>query len=291
MSLTSSRIRALNAVVYEGSYSAAARRLNLSQPAISQAVQDLERAFKVELFKRRGRRLTPTELCIELSAITSDIQRREDEATLLLTRGEKLESGVLRIGLGSLMPGMQLIGAFQKSFPKVQVEVEYAIHANIIDAVIEQRVDVGILPNVPKDGRFHRLVCLTQDVVALVPPSHPLAGAAQLSVTDLAGEKLIFQKKGSATQRVINAAFKKANMDPRPALVLETGSEVFEAVACGLGIGFLWRYGTSRKDGAHRVSIAEVENTHDEVVFRRKDSTNAIVEMFFSTATTTKMPG
>ena len=289
MSLTSSRIRALNAVVNEGSYSAAARRLNLSQPAISQAVQDLERAFKVELFKRRGRILTPTELCIELSAITSDIQRREDEAMLLLTRGENLESGIMRIGLGSLMPGMQLIGAFQKRFPKVQIEVEYAIHANIIDAVMDQRVDIVILPNVPKDGRFHSQVCLTQDVVALVPPSHPLANMPQLSVTDLMDEKLIFQKKGSATQRVINAAFKKADMAPRPVLVLETGSEVFEAVACGLGIGFLWRYGTSRKDGARRVRITEVENTHEEVVFRRSDTTNAIVDMFFSTVTATKI--
>lgn len=284
MSLTTSRVRALNAVLDEGSYSAAARRLGLSQPAISQAVQDLERAYGVTLFQKRGRQLVPTDLCLELSDITAGIQRLEDDASHILSRGEKIEAGLLRIGLGSLMPGMSIIGAFQKRFPKIQVEVDYAMHAEIIDAVLEQRVDIGVLPNVPKDGRFTSQTYLTQDVVALVPLGHRLASIPSVGISELVNENLIFQKKGSATQRVVDAAFRKADINIRPVLFLETGSEVFEAVANGLGVGFMWRHGTTRQDGARRVSINEINATHEEVIFRRSDTKNTLVELFFVTA-------
>lgn len=284
MSLTTSRVRALNAVLDEGSYSAAARKLGLSQPAISQAVQDLERAYGVSLFQKRGRQLVPTDLCLELADITAGIQRLEDDASHILSRGEKIEAGMLRIGLGSLMPGMSIIGAFQKRFPKIQVEVDYAMHAEIIDAVLDQRVDIGVLPNVPKDGRFTSQTYLTQDVVALVPLGHRVASIPSVSITELANENLIFQKKGSATQRVVDAAFRKADISIRPVLFLETGSEVFEAVANGLGVGFMWRHGTTRQDGARRVSINEINATHEEVIFRRSDTKNTLVDLFFVTA-------
>lgn len=284
MSLTTSRVRALNAVLDEGSYSAAGRKLGLSQPAISQAVQDLERAYGVSLFQKRGRQLVPTDLCLELADITAGIQRLEDDASHILNRGEKIEAGLLRIGLGSLMPGMSIIGAFQKRFPKIQVEVDYAMHAEIIDAVLDQRVDIGVLPNVPKDGRFASQTYLTQDVVALVPLGHRIASIPSVSIKELENEKLIFQKKGSATQRVVDAAFRKADINIRPVLFLETGSEVFEAVANGLGVGFMWRYGTTRQDGARRVSINEINATHEEVIFRRSDTKNTLVDLFFVTA-------
>jgi len=282
-SLTSARIRALNAVYDEGSYSSAARRLGMSQPAVSQAVQDLEKAFSVQLFERRGRRLVPTDFCMELAPLMEEMRRLEDTALLLLQRGERLETGILRVGIGNLMPGMALIGTFQQRFPNVQVQVHYAVFSDIIDAVLERRVDVGILPNLPKDGRFHSQVCLSQDIVALVPLGHPLAASNKVNVGELMGERLIFQKKGSVTQKLVDAAFKNVGLSPRASLLLETGGEVFEAVTNGLGIGFMWRHGTSRKDGARRIPIAEIDTLFDEVVFRRADTANPIVNIFFST--------
>ena len=144
-SLTAARIRALNAVFDEGSYSSAARALGISQPAVSQAVQDLERAFNVLLFERRGRRLAPTEFCMELAPLTDEIINLEKTMLRMLQKGSHLETGVLRVGIGSLMPGMMLIGEFQKHFPKIQVQAEYAIYSDIFDAVLDSRVDIGIL--------------------------------------------------------------------------------------------------------------------------------------------------
>ncbi len=285
-SFTAARIRALNAVFEEGSYSAAARYLGMTQPAVSQAIQDLEKAFNVQLFERRGRRLLPTEFCMELAPIADEMIRLERSALDLLDRGRRVESGVLRVSFGNLTPGLDMIRAFQQKFPKVQVQTEYAIYSNVMDAVLERRADIGILPNLPKDGRFYSKICLSQQLITLVPLRHAFASAPKLSVFDLAAEKLIFQKKGSATQKVVDQAFNRANLAPRPTLVLEKGSEVYEAVASGMGIGFMWSHGTSRKDGLRRIPIEEISSSYDEFVFRRADLNNPIVDLFFSTITT-----
>ena len=284
MPLTASRVRALDAVIDEGSYSAAARRLGMSQPAVGQAIHELEKAFNVRLFERRGRHLVPSELCLELAPIVANIRRLEDEALLILDRGEKLETGVLRVGLGNSMPGMAVIGRFQQRFPKIQVLVELGNFADIIGAVQDYRVDVGILPNVPQDGRFFRKVCLSQDVVAIAPAGHPLAERGEAAVAELMQHRLIFRSQGSSTQRVVDRVFKEAGLEPRPAIVLETRDGVYEAVANGLGVGFMWRHGTSRADSVRRVTIGEMATPYDEVVFRRADTANPFVDMFFATS-------
>jgi len=280
-SLTASRIRALNAVADEGSFAAAARRLGASQPAVSQAIQELEKAFNVRLFERRGRRLVPTELCLELSPITNEIARQEEKILRLMQRGEQVETGVLRIATGSMTPSMALVSAFQQRFPGIQIHLEYAIFSQVIDAVLEGRADIGILPDVPGDGRFVKKTCLKQDIVALVPLGHQFAGAARLSVHDLARERLIFQQKGSVTQKHVDTAFRHAGLRPRPSLILKTHAEVYEAVVNGLGLGFIWRHATTRKDGTRRIPVDEVDTVYAEEVFRLKDTENPIVDRFF----------
>ncbi len=281
-SLTTSRMRALNAVLEEGSYSAAARQLGLTQPAVSQSIQDLEKAYNVQLFEKRGRHLIPTKFCLELAPVVDQIIRLEETAEVMFKRGEAVEKGVLRISFGNLMPGLQLISKFQKKYPKIQVQAEYAIASDAIDTVMESRADIGILPNVPNDGRFRTKICLTQTLVALIPLGHPLASQEQISLRDLMYEKLIFQKKGSATQRVVDDGFRDLGLKPTASLVLEKGSEVYEAVASGLGVGFLWEKGTSRKDGARRKPITEITSTYNEMVFAKSDNKSALVDLFFS---------
>ncbi|MEQ8348588.1 MAG: LysR family transcriptional regulator [Sneathiellaceae bacterium] len=284
MGLTAARLRAFNTVTEEGSFSAAARRLGMSQPAVSKAVRELELAFGVRLFEARGRALVPTDLALELAPLALEIGRLEAAALQLLRRQELLDSGTLRVGLGNAMPGIALIGAFQRRLPKVHVQVAFANSSGIIDAVLENRVDVGLLPNLPQDSRFLRKVCLVQKVVAVIPLDHRLAGAASVSLAALAAEPLIFRSTGSSTQRVVERAFRVAGLAPQPIMVLDTRDGVCEAVANGLGIGFIWRFGTSRTDGFRRVPVAEIDDNFEEVLFRRADARNPLAEMFVQSA-------
>lgn len=281
MALTSARIRALNAVYETGSFSAAAKRLEISQPSAAQLVRDLERDFSVQLFDRRGNGLNPTALCQRLYAVTAGMQERESEAIRILMQHRELKEGQLRIGLGNSMPGMTYIGAFQRAYPGVQVQVEMGSWSRILNAVVDQRVDVAVLPDVPDDGRFRRQVCLNQGVVALVHPNHALARRQAVSCRELANHHLIFRSAGSSTQRVVDKAFRSVDLTPRPSMILDTRDGVFEAVANNLGIGFMWEQGSSRQDQIRKLNVLEMADKRPEYVFALQNRSSVMVNLFF----------
>lgn len=280
MLLTSARVRAFNAVLETGSFSAAAKKLGLSQPAITQSVRDIEREANITLFERRGRAIAPTALCAELYRLTAESERCETEALKLLKQHANLEIGTFQIGLGNSMPGMALIREFRRRFPGVQVQVELGSWANIIAAVVEQRFDVGVLPNVPDDGRFLRRICVKQDVVAIVAEDAPLAQLTQTSCSELVRHPLIFRTATSSTQRVVDRGFRSSGLAPRPTMVLDTRDGVHEAVANGLGIGFMWEFGSSRKDGIRKLRVVDFEQSHPEHVFHLTGRASPLVRAF-----------
>jgi len=288
MSLTSSRVRAVNAVFEAGSFSQAARRLGVTQPAVTQQVRSLESEFGVGLFDRRGNDLVPTALCREFVAVTSQMSALETQALAVLRQKDALEGGELRIGLGNSMPGMALISSFRRLYSNIQITVEMGNWASIIDAVVNQRVDVGVLPDVPSDGRFRREICVRQGVVAIVHPSHPLARVKRVSCAELARHRLIFRTKQSSTQRVVDRAFRTAGVKPKPEIVLDTRDGVFEAVANELGIGFTWEYGSSRADKIVRVNVPEMAARVPEHIFSLAGRQYKLVDLFFEAPRTIK---
>ena len=281
MSLTSSRIRAVNAVYNAGSFSQAAAQLGISQPAVAQQIRDLEADFGITLFDRRGNGLAPTGLCRQLVAVTSHIQGMEMQAVAILSQHKDLQGGELRIGLGNSMPGMALISAFQSLYANIEIGVELGSWSSIIDAVVSRRVDVGVLPGVPGDGRFRREVCLRQCVVAIMHPDHPLASSKRLSCKDLINQRLVFRTKQSSTQRVVDHAFRAAGLRPRPVIVLDTRDGVFEAVANELGVGFMWEHGSSRTDKIVKIHVAEMDTKVAEHIFCLAGKRDKLVELFF----------
>ena len=280
--LTVSRLRAVNAVAETGAFAAAARMLGVSQPAVSQNVRDLERVFGVTLFERRGGRLEPTPLCLEVTALSERIEALRDEIGRILMRQNAIAGASLSVGLGNSMPGMALIGLFQRDFPSVSVSVELGSHEQIIRAVLNRRVDVGVLPDVPEDGRFLREVLVEQQVVAIAHPAHPLAQDESTRCADLSRHRLIFRGKGSSTQRVVDRAFRRAGLAPMPAMVLDTRDGVYEAVAQGLGVGFMWRHGTARSDAIRRIPVAEMADSYPEVAFRLAETPRPVVAAFMA---------
>jgi DNA-binding transcriptional LysR family regulator len=281
MSLTSARIRTINAVYDAGTFSAAARRLGISQPAVTQQVREVEADFGVKLFDRRGNGLVPTAICRQLAAVTMRIQSAESEAVAILRQHEMLSGGELRIGLGNSMPGMKLVGAFMRGYPNITIQIEMGSWASILDAIVDQRVDVAVLPEVPDDGRFRRAVCLRQRVVAIVHAQHDLARRGTTSCAELARERVIFRTRQSSTQRVVDHALRAVGVTVSPVMTLDTREGVLEAVANRIGIGFIWEHGSSRTDTIVRLNVAELSSELPEYIFCLSENRSTLVERFF----------
>lgn len=283
VSLTLSRMRALNAVFETGSFSSAARRLHVSQPAVTQQIRDLERRFRITLFHRQSNGLSPTPLCKQLYAVTARMESFGAEAEQILLQHRDLHGGELRIGLGNSMPGMALIRALQRHFPGLRLHVELGNWSTVIEAVVSQRVDVAILPDVPDDGRFRREICLRQGVVAIAHPGHIMARRRTATCEELIRHPLIFRTHQSSTQRVVDKAFKSNGLKPTPSIILDSRDGVFEAVANELGVGFMWEHGSSRTDKITKIAVPEMESKLPEFIFCLADQKNPLVDLFFDT--------
>lgn len=282
MSLTLARIRAINAVAQSGSYAAAARLLGVSQPTISQHVREAETLYSLRLFTRRDGALQPTPLCSQVCDIAERMVEEEREAERLLTRHATLKDGRIAIGLGNSMPGMAVIALFRQRHPGVEIAVETGSHERIIKAVLSRTVDVGVLPDVPRDGRFRSELLVSQEVVAVVHADNPLAGRRELTCAELMRQPLIFRARGSSTQRVVDRAFAQAKLSPKPLLVLDARDAAYEAVASNIGIGFIWRHGTSRHDAVKRIAVAEMSSRFEEVAFTLAAETSVVTHAFLA---------
>lgn len=265
--LTFSRLRALNAVMETGSFSAAARRMAVSQATVSQQIRDLERALGTDLFKRSTHDMIPTALCQQIYTTAREIEDGGLKIAELLSQHRNMEAGELRVGLGNPLPGMALIRQFRDRFPGVEVKIEMGSWGRIVEAVGEGRVDVGVLPDPPAQARFHRRKIQSQSVVAIVPPSHPLAPRTMTTCAELVSERLIFRTPGSSTQRVVDEAFRSAGLTPRSSIVMDTRDGVLDAVTQELGVGFMWSKGTSRPADLVQLPCREMHRERDDYIF------------------------
>jgi DNA-binding transcriptional LysR family regulator len=282
--LTLSRLRALTAVAEEGSFSAAARRIGVSHSAVAQQIRDLERAHEIHLFDRVRGVLRPTPACLELCDIGNRIQAAERDAARVLARRGPSGKHRLRVGLGNSMPGIAIVGRVLAQHPTLTVTVDSGSHQDIMAAVSRREVDVAVLPDLPPDPRFRRAPVLTQEVVAITSPDTPMARRETVTLAELAASPLVFRSPGSSTQKLVDRGFRHAGLSPEPRLIADTRDAVYEAVAVGVGVGFMWRYGTYRSDVVRRLTVPEFRSTVDEVVFALSDESNALVDLFFNVA-------
>ena len=204
----------------------------------------------------------------------------EADAVAILEQREELAGGELRVGLGNSMPGMALISSFKGLYPKIQIRVEIGNWSDVVAAVIDRRVDVAVLPEVPQDRRFRSEVCLSQRVVAICHPAHPL-NRGQASIAELTQYPLVFRTGSSSTQRVVDRAFRAVGLRPEPAVVVNTREGMLEAVANQLGIGFIWEHGSSRIDRIAKVVVTEMDVELPEYIFSLIGAKGKLVELFF----------
>ncbi|MGB0696043.1 MAG: LysR substrate-binding domain-containing protein [Rhodospirillaceae bacterium] len=238
MSVSYARIRAFNAVARAGSFTRAARSLGVSQPAITAQIRQFEEHYGVLLFDRTGDGVEITEIGRRLYALSQQIDDLESAITELLDHAGDVP-GELRFATASPQVFMPLIRRFREAFPQVRVTVTLGATGEARNALLERRVDVGLLHLTEDDSRLETRPYLSQRLCLLVPADHAFAGREQINLSELVGEPMIFRVGPSLTQAMADRALAKAGLTLEPLLRLESREAVTEAVAADLGIGFV----------------------------------------------------
>ena len=236
------QLRAFIALADERSFTRAARRLNLSQPALTVQIRNLETSFGGRLFDRdpQGVALTRvgSELAPRLRRLLSDLDGAMSEAQDV-ARGRR---GTIRIAaLPSFAAGRlpDLIARFRAANPAIAFVIRDAIASKVVAAVQTEAVDLGMTAGVELTQEVEILHEEKDRLCVVFPRRHPLASKRAIALADLAEFPLILMDPETSVRAIVDAAFVSAGRIIRPAVEATYMMTAVSLVRAGLGITIL----------------------------------------------------
>ncbi len=238
-------MRALAMIHEEGTFTKAAERLQISQPALSQQIKLLERDLGALLFERRGRQIRWTAVGEIALARAQQILLQLDQLQVEIDDLLTLTRGQLRIGTSDticlyLLPAV--IQAYRRSYPQIDIYLSNRPSQEIVTLLQAGAIDFGIVTMpVQAQGVETSYLCDRQDV-AICAPEHPLVEqmgeAKEVSVAALMAHQLLLLERGTTSRAFLDQLFVQVGVTPR---VMELGSiEVLKRYAAiNLGVAIV----------------------------------------------------
>jgi DNA-binding transcriptional LysR family regulator len=259
------QLAAFCAVVERKSFSQAAERLGVTQPAVSLQIRSLEERLGQQLFDRSGRRVEPTEAGLRLyrgaqRLLTLERQMLEDMAG----EAEGPLRGQLAIGAstgpgGTVVP--VLLCEFAETHHEVTIDLSISDTQTIVDRVARRELELGIVGATPRNRSVAYEPFFRDEVVLVCPPRHRFSGRT-VTLEDLRDEPLIVMQEGAGVRQVIEDELRKAGTRLRDLDVrLELGLQesVKSAVEAGHGVTFISRTAVEPELAAGTLAAASVK--------------------------------
>jgi LysR family transcriptional regulator, transcriptional activator of the cysJI operon len=258
------QLAAFCAVVERKSFSEAAERLGVTQPAVSQQIRSLEERVGQQLLDRSGRRVEPTEAGNRLYRSAQRLLALERQ--LLEEVAGDAEGplrGQLAIGAstgpgGTVVP--VLLCEFAEANPEVTIDLTISDTQTIVDRVARRELELGIVGATPRNRSVAYEPFFRDEVVLVCPPDHDFAGTT-VSLDDLRGERLIAMQEGAGVRQVIDDELREKGMRLRDLDVrLELGLQesVKSAVEAGHGVTFISRTAVEPELTRGTLAVAQV---------------------------------
>ena len=259
------QLSAFCAVVERRSFSQAADRLGVTQPAVSLQVRALEKRLGTQLLDRSGRRVEPTEAGWRLYRGAQRMLALEDQLVAEVaatSEGELAGDLVLGASTGPAAVVVPVIlGEFQRQSPGVRVFLTVSDTHTVVERVAARELELGIVGA----SRRHRGVrfepFFSDEVILVCPPGHPFAGRT-VTLDELREAPLILMQEGAGVRQIVEDALRRQGIRLRDLDVrLELGLQesVRRAVEAGYGVTFISRTAVESELAAGRLAEARVE--------------------------------
>jgi LysR family transcriptional regulator, low CO2-responsive transcriptional regulator len=282
-------LRAFYAVAIEHSFSRAARKLNISQPTLSQQIKALETRHSTSLFEGRRPPLQLTPTGRELLALTQRLFATSDLIGEMLGHRSVDELPAVRIASDSPIYAARLAQALLQAKPGMGVEVQIDNARDTSARLLDARADVAIISDPQIDPRFAYQPLFVDYLKVLLPASHRLAGAGVYPLSAFAGECLLMREASSKTRAAIESLLRARDIRPGTIVELHSREAIREAVALGMGISLFF---SAECPPDPRLVALEPECQPDSalltgyVVYRIEQRRSATVRLVLSAATT-----
>ncbi len=274
------------------SFSKASEIIHLTQPAVSLQIQALEEIYETKLFDRSSNTVTLTHQGEILYKYAKDILALYAAADKDIGELTGLVKGSISVGASStignhLLPSV--LADFRGTHPKIKIHLFVGNTKRIIELLNTGNIDIGFVEG---DVTRQKLVVekLIQDeLVVIVPASHPWAKKKEVSIYDLTKEPFILREEGSGTRQIIEKYLNKhgiSTQDMKVSMMLGSTEAIKEAVESGIGISMLSRW-AARKESKYGslklISIKEERLYRDfSLLFHKNSIASHAVDEFLT---------
>ncbi len=238
--------------------------MEITQPAVSIQVQELEKFLGITLFHRRPRGLRITEAGDAVLAYSQQIFALSNQLVDTVQEMEDLQTGHLVLG-ASTTPGEYVlplvVGRFRQVYPGIHVELVIGNTRTIIQRILDRDMDLGMVgDHVDEHSNELEMVDFQDDEIVMVAaPSHPAASMERPTVEQIVELGLILREEGSATRLSAERRFRELGIAPKAAIELGSNEAVKQAATAGGGIGIISRLGITAELKAEMLMVLDVQ--------------------------------
>lgn len=235
------QLRTFAEVARRLSFTAAAKALHLTQPAVSMQVRQLEEAAGLPLLEQLGRRVHLTDAGQELLRYAggiADLMREAEEAMKAL---QGIGGGELSIAVTSTAKyfAPRLLAEFRRRHPEVRLRLAVSNREAVVRALTDNAVDLAVMGRPPRGLDTDAAAFAKHPIAVIAAPDHPLAGRRRLPLEALAGETFIIRERGSGTRAAMEHVFAERAFRARETMEMSSNETIKQAVMAGMGIAFL----------------------------------------------------
>jgi DNA-binding transcriptional LysR family regulator len=235
------QLEAFLAVVQSGSFSGAAKIVHRTQPAVSQVIRKLEQEVGEPLFDRSSRDGRLTDAGRVLQDYAQKMLNLRGEARASLKELGQFQRGTLVMAANEFtsLYLLRVLEEYRRFSPMIKVTVQRALASSIAAQIANHTVELGVLSFRPENAELQSIVVFRDELVLVVPPGHPLAGARSASIRQLGAESFVAHNVVSPYRLKVLEAFKRHKTPLNMDVEMPTIEAIKRFVAAGNGVALV----------------------------------------------------
>ncbi|HBH86906.1 MAG TPA: hypothetical protein DDY17_04795 [Syntrophaceae bacterium] len=269
--ITLQQMEILIALVETGSFTRAAGKLYLSQPSLTKQIQNLETASGTRVVNRGSTGISLTQEGQILYDYAKRILRLREDAKERIMRVKEQESGHIYIA-ASTIPATyifpRLLSLMKQTHPDIQVHMQTHDSEETLQIVLADQAEIGFIGKEPLHKKLIAERLWKDNLVLVVPSSHPLAERGSVTIEELAGVPFVVRERGSATREIVEQCLQKHHAVGLSSfnVICEMGSSeaVKEAIIAGLGVSILSHFAVTRESLQGLLKTVNITNLNIE---------------------------
>lgn len=275
-------------VAEEQSFTRAAEKLHISQPAISQHVQNLEQRLDVTLLDRTNKYVRLNKAGDVVYHYAKDILGLYEQMNRLVQDLKEDASGPLSIGASFTFGEYVLphvIAEFRRKYPKILPSITVENTQTVADQVSRGQLDVGVVEgSTIRVNGIHSIPFAEDIVVVVAASSHPLVSQPVVTPEELAAETWIVREKGSGTREITDYVFQAYGIHPNTLIEYSSTQVIKESVEAGLGITILSKWSIRKELACNTLQVVAFSDSpikrQFSIVVRKSDFETKSVKLF-----------